>query len=448
MRYDEAFTVWRYARSEPAELISDYTLPNNHVFHTLLVHLGIEIGGIHPDVVRMPAFAAGVLMVPTGFLAVGRIAGRSAGLFIAGMIAGSSLLVDYSANARGYTMAAGLALFALGLVAELRSQPGGRWSSRAILGLTGIVGALGLWTVPVFAYPWAVLLIWLSAPDAWRSFPRRILDVSLVGAISFVGALLLYAPIIADRGVDALVQNRFIASTSLAAFLEMTPLFLQEVGRLWTHNVPGILVVLVVGAFVYSLWSPLNSALRYLGWSIVLGTLLVHLAVHAPTPPRVWIVLLPLVLAVSSSGLGLLYDRLSSSDSWHRSVAAMLAIGVSLTMVFNVLRAEGSLSGEDDGLVDAESIVLELSPRISKTSYVAAVGESTAPLRYYFELHDLPRGALRRPDRLPDEFFVVTYRGQLVAGVLESLGVRRTGIEPAIVSQYPSGSLWIVDLRS
>lgn len=448
MRYDEAFTVWRYARSEPAELIADYSLPNNHVFHTLLVHMGIEIGGIHPDVVRMPAFAAGVLMVPTAFLAVGRIAGRAAGLFAGAMIAGSSLLIDYSANARGYTMAAGLSLFALGLIAELRSKPGGRWSTRGIMVLAGIAGALGLWTVPVFAYPWAVLLVWLAAPDSWRSGPRRILDASVVGLISVTGALILYSPIIAERGLDALVRNRFIVSTSLTAFLETTPEFLLEAGRLWVHNVPGVLAVLMAGAFAYSLWSPQRPDVRRFSWSLLLGALTVHLVIHAPTPPRVWIVLLPLALTASASALGLLYDRLSLGKPWRQSMAAVLAIGFALPMVGNVLQAEGNLSGEDDGLVDAESIALDLAPRISETDFVAAAGESTAPLRYYFELHDLPTGSLRLPAQLPDEIFVVTHGAQSVTGVLDSLGVTHVSSRPVVVSEYASGSLWIVVLRN
>ena len=446
MRYDEAFTVWRYARNEPMELIADYSLPNNHVFHTLLVHVGIEIGGIHPDVVRMPAFAAGVLMVPTGFLAVSRFAGYTAGLFTAALITGSSLLVDYSANARGYTMAAGLSLLALGLITELRRGHLPRWSTRSIIAVSGVVGALGLWTVPIFAYPWAALLVWLAAPNPWRSGARRIIDAAVVGAVSMVGALLLYSPIILDRGLDALIQNRFIVSTSPIAVVETIPEFLLDVGRMWSHNMPGVLVALVAGGFVFSLWMPRGPEARRLSWSIVLGVVTVHLAIHAPTPPRVWTVLLPLALAASSSALGWLYDRTNVSDRGHQSVGAILAIGAALLMVVNVLQAEGNLSGENDGLVDAESIALDLASKITESDYVAAVGESTAPLRYYFELHNLPTGALRQPEQLPDEIFVVTYGAQSLAGVLEAVGVTETGIESRAVSEYASGSLWSVDL--
>lgn len=44
MRYDESFTVWRYAAQDRRVFLRSYSLPNNHVFHSLLVHIAIRLG--------------------------------------------------------------------------------------------------------------------------------------------------------------------------------------------------------------------------------------------------------------------------------------------------------------------------------------------------------------------------------------------------------------------
>lgn len=43
MRYDEAFTYVRYASKPLYRGLSDYSFPNNHIFHTLLVHISTGI---------------------------------------------------------------------------------------------------------------------------------------------------------------------------------------------------------------------------------------------------------------------------------------------------------------------------------------------------------------------------------------------------------------------
>ncbi|PKO04579.1 MAG: hypothetical protein CVU41_16175 [Chloroflexi bacterium HGW-Chloroflexi-3] len=48
--------------------LSDYHFPNNHVFHTFLVHLTYKLFGPYEWAVRMPAFIASLLLAPFGFI--------------------------------------------------------------------------------------------------------------------------------------------------------------------------------------------------------------------------------------------------------------------------------------------------------------------------------------------------------------------------------------------
>jgi hypothetical protein len=84
MSHDEAETFVLFASRPLGTALSHYPFPNNHVFHTLLVHLSTGAFGNAPWVVRMPAFVAGLLLIPATFLAVERLYSRSAGLVAAG----------------------------------------------------------------------------------------------------------------------------------------------------------------------------------------------------------------------------------------------------------------------------------------------------------------------------------------------------------------------------
>src|SRR4051812_31711660 len=60
MRYDESYTYNEYATRSLYDAVSLYTFPNNHLFHTLLVHIAVRLFGDSPPVVRLPALLAGL----------------------------------------------------------------------------------------------------------------------------------------------------------------------------------------------------------------------------------------------------------------------------------------------------------------------------------------------------------------------------------------------------
>src|SRR3990172_4791582 len=104
MQHDEAYTFIAFASRPFWIAISDYSLPNNHVFHTLLVYLAYHLLGDQPWIIRLPAFLAGVAIIPLTYAAAALFYNRKVGLLSAGLAAASPLLIDYSANARGYTL--------------------------------------------------------------------------------------------------------------------------------------------------------------------------------------------------------------------------------------------------------------------------------------------------------------------------------------------------------
>ena len=156
MRFDEALTFVHFASPPLPRGLYNYASPNNHIFHTLQVHIAYRVFGDDPWAIRLPACVAGVLIVPATYLLIRRLYNRDAALLASGCAASSSALIEFSTNARGYSLVT-LTFLALLVVATfLKRRPfRGAWVLFAVL------AALGFYTMPIMAYPFAIVVAWL-----------------------------------------------------------------------------------------------------------------------------------------------------------------------------------------------------------------------------------------------------------------------------------------------
>jgi 4-amino-4-deoxy-L-arabinose transferase-like glycosyltransferase len=192
MRYDEAFTYLYYARKPLVVGMSFYSAPNNHVFHTVLVHFAVLLLGNHPWAVRLPALVAGALLLPFSYVAFRKVYGRESALLTVAFLTASAPLVEYSADARGYSAICICFVLLVWLGAELLEAGSiSRW-----ICFVG-VAAIGFYTIPTMLYPFAMVVTWMAI-GAWRlrlglGFFWRLLVACLTTAIA---AGILYLPVI------------------------------------------------------------------------------------------------------------------------------------------------------------------------------------------------------------------------------------------------------------
>jgi predicted membrane-bound mannosyltransferase len=107
IRHDEAYTYLYFAAQPLGSALSDYSVPNNHLFHTLLVKAVTSVLGGSLPAIRLSAFVAGLLIVPAVYLVTRRLGGdRGASLLAMAPAAVWPELVHYSTNARGYSIVA------------------------------------------------------------------------------------------------------------------------------------------------------------------------------------------------------------------------------------------------------------------------------------------------------------------------------------------------------
>ena len=164
---DETETLMEVVNQPLAVAASWYNTPNNHVFHTILVWVAHQLGGLNRIVVRLPAFLSFCLLLPMLWRFVRDEYGPGAAVFATTFVSVSPHVISYATAARGYTLQ--FLLFATALVCGQRlvQRPGEKrwWAAWA-----GAL-ALGLFTIPLMAFPVAVTATWMLLAR-WRRFGR------------------------------------------------------------------------------------------------------------------------------------------------------------------------------------------------------------------------------------------------------------------------------------
>ena len=249
---DESTTIASYA-TQPLAVASKYDRPNNHVLHTLLVWVAHQLGGWHRVVLRLPAFLSFCLLLPALWWFARREYGPTAAPF-ATLFAGTSpFLVTYATSARGYTLL--LLFFAAALLCGQRLVEAPKRTALWAAWATAV--ALGLYTLPLMAYPAAASGAWMLMAR-WRRCGRHqfgpfLVKTAIWSAAALALAFVLYLPALATEGVadlrDKLEWCCYSMGVSPIAFVE----YPFGLWHRWQLPIPAwaqgaLLALVVVGA--------------------------------------------------------------------------------------------------------------------------------------------------------------------------------------------------------
>lgn len=210
---DECCTFLWYARQPVEFIVSTYNTPNNHILHSILMHLCYVIFGPNEIALRLPVFLAGVGCIVlawalalhlTGDIAIARLTA----LFVAL----SRHMVNYSQSGRGYAIATFLSLaLALYILSDWSKEHRAAWIGAAALGF------LVLYTIPsgiIFLIPFYAFVLW-QLPDAmggrW--------SVALAGILTVLLAAAGYSPLFNDLIAFSHGQQTAIIQTDVIAFV-------------------------------------------------------------------------------------------------------------------------------------------------------------------------------------------------------------------------------------
>lgn len=380
MRYDESATVLGYASKPLYVALSVYNEPNNHLFHTLLVHLAMNIVGPYEWAVRLPAFIAGSLLPVFAYGFIRRFDNDVSALFAAALVSTSSILIEYSTNARGYTIVycATLVILIAGIETLRRASP-------AWFVVFGIASVLGFWTMPAFLIAYGGVLLWLSLEILARHGTfRRIYFTRLVlmCAGSTAATILLYLPPLAVSGPRALADNQWVSSVKAQSFLLRTFANLHLTWNLWNRDFPAWFAYVTAAAFFCSVALRANNRrlVFCLGGWVVLLLGCRHMVPFA----RNWLVFLVIFAMLSVQPIVWLLQRLAGNHLVAKA-GPVLAVIASVLLAIPVLGHRSILNSTETGVLpSAARVVNFIAAKKIPPGRILRGQVSDLPLQYYW----------------------------------------------------------------
>lgn len=453
MRYDEAVT-WVLFTSKPWwTSLATYPNPNNHVLFSLLAKATSALAPTEPWALRLPAFVAGVAILPLTWAVGRRLAGRSTALLGTALAAGSTSLVLYSVNARGHTIVGAIALVLVLIADHLRTRP-----SWPLWLAYGIVGALGLYTVPVAIYPLGAVSLWLALDAVRRAGPRPraivrgLAPLAAASALVVVLAAMLYAPILQSSGLRALTSNKLALPLTIGHFLRVLPAFVYELVLTWTSPFPWWCAPVLFGLALLGLRGRHGDARVPLALAVIAWCVGVLCITHRTPFVRFWLSMLPLFLLAAGRGLA------RWGEVWATRVPALrridAPIGAVLVAVLSGAVALGTHAAErsdDTGTFrPARAVTALIGDSLRTGDRVLAIIPANAPLLYYFGVRGIPLAYLDTPDSLTRRRFVVLdpTRGQSFAWAVHvGLLDPARDEQPRLLGRPEGAEVWVADQR-
>ena len=475
IRHDEAFTVTNYASKPLFVGLSNYSFPNNHLFHTFLVHIAYLLFGDREWAVRLPAFFSGIALLPAAYLLIRTLYNARIALLSLSLIAISSPLIEYATNARGYALIGLFFLIQLGLVNHLKHHP----SAAGWIAYT-LAGALGLYTVPVMLYPLAFSTTYFALSvfvgDAAQPRTTQYRNLLLSGIATLGLTALLYAPTLLGSGTHALFSNRFVKSApTWSSLFEGLSQSWRDLLQEWTLDYPLPLILVLALSLIAGLWRYRTIAAHRIPLPLAACIIPILLIAQRVVPPeRVYLFLLPLVLSWTAMGIAVLCDavsgraistqrrkdaktqkrhpigHLSDTNKDHHPCTRHTLIPILILIAIALPGAIRNLSGYypygPGTLYHAEAIAQYLKPQLMPHDRVLTIA-TAAPLEYHFNRHQAPIAALRTPlDNAERIFLIVMQTKYTLEDVLSLAQIPPEAFTPPrLLQPYDSATLYLLE---
>lgn len=432
MEHDEAYTAVIFGFEPLHNGLSDYHFPNNHVFHTLLLHISYSFFGANEWAVRLPAFIFGILLAPFGFLLAKRWYGLKSAWLAGIIIAALPALIDYSVNARGYTLMAFFTLltFILGTYVK-------RHNNLAAWLLLIVSGALGFYTLPIMVYPLAILYIWLALAWLIRDYGSEYHGAALIkrtligGTLTAILGLAFYIHIFRNWGIRSLLANPYVEALSKETYNQVILSRFQDAWQLINRGLwPFTGLILIIG-FGLSLIFYRRITNEKIPLQIVsMVTIVVLVAVQRPNVlARTWVFLLPLLGIWAAVGLVTVFEQQRNSQPHTRRVSPAFILMLfwgAFFLIGGILYNIEQYPVSRPHIGEMERATLFLQKHLQPGDVVVITAVDDAPMWFYFAKYGLSRDIFARNRPFKTAYVVVNASdNQTVLSVIRARGPDR-----------------------
>ena len=428
MQYDESYTVVVFAQRPWRNLISDYSLPNNHIFYSILVKLSINLFGSEPWAVRLPAFLSGILTIPAGYILARQLYGRKTALLGAGLIAVFPIMVSYNTNSRGYSLYMLCSLVIFSLVPYLIKH-----NNLAAWILTIITTVVGFYTVPFMLYPFGAACLWyiISALKgethlAYGSFWGALKYLLAAGMIVVLLTVLLYSPVIfIGSGWNSLINNPFVKPLSWGEFWIDTWMNLGNSFNNMYLDIPFVFqIILGMGVFLSLIFHFKDAKVKIPLQIVSAVWSLMVMIVMRRFMDRVFLFFVPLWLIWACAGLLAPFAYLK--QPWKKLEFLTVFVGLALMGFWSHQWVHYYFPGWQNDPGKVEIVSNYLSENLEEGDAVAVVFPNDAPYWYYLGQMGVADEFMHRIDtKTHQRVFVVVNRlySETAASNLEAQGL-------------------------
>ena len=395
--YDEAYTFIHFASRPFKYMLADYSAPNNHIFHTILVGIAYRLFGGQPWVLRLPAFIAGTLIIPVMYITARRFFSSAQSLGAAALIAVTPTFINYSVNGRGYTM---IILFAL-LLANFAAVLVTRQSKPALIAF-GLTAVLGFYTIPIFLYPMGGVSLWVVTTYLFAQEPRqekfrKLATFVGVCILSGLVTFLLYSPVIfLGTKLSSITSNDFVKSLDWQTFLANLDPRLVKTWNKWMIGIGATIEYLFLGGFFVSsiFYRKVSNQKLPLQLFLVLAIVILLLLQRVTPLARIWLYLQAFYLMFAAAGLVWLVDyplRKMIAPPLSERILSLSILFIFIGVFTNTLiaRAQNPVLQDRDLLPEAYAADY-LADHLRPEDTIVATGPVDIQTAYYLSLRGIP----------------------------------------------------------
>lgn len=395
--YDEAYTFIQYATQGFKHILADYSAPNNHILHTILVRIFYGIFGRQIWVVRGPALLAGILCIPAAYFAARRIFDAQQSLASAALVALTPWFISYSVNGRGYTLIILFSLLLANLGALLIEE-----QKRIALAAYGIIAALGFYTIPIFLYPMAGISLWvlvtyLTAAEPWKARSIKVRDFLLACVLAGLLTLLLYLPVILfGTGFASITSNEVVESRAWSVFLENLQPRATKTWESWMQGIGPTIQYILLAGFLISILFYRKASNQKLPLQIflILGAAIMLILQRVAPLARVWIYLEAFYLIFAAGGLvwlvELLLNRFTEPENAVKVLSTAILIGMMVMFTGIYLQTQqGSLVPNQNDFPEQHAAEY-LASHLQTGDKILSLSPVDIQTAYYLYMYGIP----------------------------------------------------------
>ena len=447
-QHDESYTYVAFASGTLWHTVSDYHLPNNHVFFSVILNLTDKLIGNQQWMLRIPTVLFGVLMVPATYFFARKLYNRETAIISSTLIALFPEFIQRSTSARGYILLALIALMVAGLAAYVRTKNNlFAWLMIAVL------SSLGFFTIPLMIYPFGGVFLWLFLSglimDLGSGYANR-WDFFKLWFAAGIGAsiltVVLYSPILLSDP-DSLLSNNFVAPLNSSTFLSIIKGRLINTWHLWMDAIPLWLVYLLVVGFVIGLLFHLQYATHKVPTqaSFILWVAAVIVILKRDTEPRMWSIMLAFLLIWCAVGITVVLNWLTAKipESLRQTTLGVTMVGVLLVQNVTVIP---SISGNWSKETQIERIAAYLDGKLTADDVVVISPTHEPMLEYQFAVLGLSSDYFRRERSYEHAYILVLPASEELATVIDKFGPLDPKIDPnnvELIEQFGNYQLYM-----